>query len=98
MIFVFSIIVGLQCSVNFSTVQQSDPVAHTQTHVYTHSFSHVILHHAPSQVTRVPSAIQQDLIVYPFQMQHCASVNPRFPVHPTPSPPPWQPQVSSPSP
>ena len=32
----------------FSTVQQSDPVTHT----YTHSFSHIILQHAPSQVTR----------------------------------------------
>ena len=30
----------------------------------------------------VPGAIQQDLIANPFQMQ---SVNPRFPVHPTPS-------------
>ena len=32
----------------FSTVQQNDPVTHT----YIHSFSHIILHHVPSQVTR----------------------------------------------
>jgi len=35
----------------FSTVQQSDPVTHT----YIHSFSHIILHHAPSPVTRYSS-------------------------------------------
>ena len=43
----------------FSTVQQSDLVTHTHTHTrththftYIHSFSHITLHHAPSQVTR----------------------------------------------
>ena len=35
----------------FSTVHQSDPVTHT----YIHSFSHIVLHHAPSQVTRYSS-------------------------------------------
>ena len=35
----------------FSTVRQSDPV--TQT--YIHYFSHIILHHAPLQVTRYSS-------------------------------------------
>ena len=35
----------------FSTVQQSDPVTHT----YIHSFSHIILHHAPSQAARYSS-------------------------------------------
>ena len=41
----------------------------TQLYKYTHSFSHIILHYIPSQVIIVPSAIQQDLIAYPFQMQ-----------------------------
>ena len=38
----------------FSTVQQSDPVIHIYIHTYIHthlSFSHIILHHVPSQVT-----------------------------------------------
>ena len=56
MIFIFSIIFGLQCSVN-STVQQSDPVTHT----YIHSFSHIIFHHVPSQVTRYSSQYNKDL-------------------------------------
>ena len=41
--------------------------ARDQTHnlsVYIHSFSHIILHHVPSQVIIVPCAIQQDLIAY----------------------------------
>ena len=79
MIFIFSILAGLQCC-QFSTVHQSDPA----THIYTHSFSHIIsfimLHHKWLDI--VPSAIQQDLIAYPLQMQEFASINPGFPVHP----------------
>ena len=46
-----------------STVQQSHPVIH----IYIHSFSHVILHHVPLQITGyiVSCAIQQELIAYP---------------------------------
>ena len=33
----------------------------------------------------LPSAMQQNLIAYALQMQEFASINPRFPVHPTPS-------------
>ena len=81
MIFIFSILVFCP----FLTVQQNDPITNTSGH----SSSHIILHHAPSQVTRYSCpAIQQDLIAYPFQMQWFASVNPRFPVHPAPSPSP----------
>ena len=59
MIFIFSTIAGLQCSVNFllySKVTWSHTHTHTHTytytvtHIYIHS-SHIILHHAPSQVT-----------------------------------------------
>ena len=42
MIFIFSIIAGLQCSVNFSTRKQIDPVTHTCIHYF---FSH---YHDPS--------------------------------------------------
>ena len=46
----------------FSTVKQDDPV----THMYIHSFSHIIMvHHMWLDI--VPHAIQQDLIAYPFQ-------------------------------
>ena len=43
MIFIFSIIVGLQCSVSvllYSKVTQS--LTHTHTHKHIHSFSHVM--------------------------------------------------------
>ena len=42
-----------------------------QLHINIHSFTHIILHHVPSQVIRyiVPCAIEQDLIAYPLQMQ-----------------------------
>ena len=45
-IFIFSIIVGLQHSVNFLLCSKM-----TQWHTLTDSFPHIILHHAPSQVT-----------------------------------------------
>ena len=49
MIFIFSIIVGLQGSVNFLLYSK---VTQSHTHIYIHSFSHIIFHHALSQVTR----------------------------------------------
>ena len=48
MLFIFSIILDLQCSVSFllySKMTQS----YTHTHIF---FSHIILHHAPLQVSR----------------------------------------------
>ena len=72
MIFVFSIIAGLQCYVNFllySKVTQSD------IHVYI-LFSHIIMLHR-KWLDVVPSATQQDLIANPFQRQQSASINPK---------------------
>ena len=70
MIFTFSIRVGLQCSANFLLYSKSDPVSLSHTHnVYTFFFSHlssIMLHH--KWLVIVISAIQQDLIAYPFQM------------------------------
>jgi len=64
MIFIFSIIAGLQCSVNvllYSRVTQS------YIHVYI-LFSHsIMLHHKRPDI--VPRAIQQDPIAYLFQIQ-----------------------------
>ena len=75
----FSIIAGLQRSANFLLYRKV-----TQSHI--HSFSHIILHCAPSQVTRYSSQCNT-------AGSHCLSIpnaivciNPRFPVHPTPSP------------
>ena len=65
LIYIFSIILGLQCSVNFllySKVTQS----HTHINIYTHSFSHFILHYIPSQVTRYSS-------LYCIAGSHCLS-------------------------
>ena len=47
---IFSITVGLQCSGSFLLYSKA-----TQSHIHTHSFSHIILHPAPSQVTRYSS-------------------------------------------
>ena len=47
----------------FSTAQQSDPVAHA----HSHSFPHVTLHR--KGLDTVPRATQQDLIAYPFRRQ-----------------------------
>ena len=72
------------------------------SHTYIHTYilflplSSIMLHHRWLHI--VPSAIQQDLTAYSFQRQYFASINPRFPVHRTPSPSPWQPQFCSPSP
>ena len=49
-IFIFSIIVDLQCSATFYCA------AVTQSYIYIYIlFSHIILHHVPSQVTRYSS-------------------------------------------
>ena len=72
-----------------STVQQNDPdiciYIYTYIYIYTHicSFSHIILHHVPSQVARY-SPCANSLIAYPLQRQELASINPKFPVHPSP--------------
>ena len=60
MIFIFSIIAGLQCSVNFLLYSM---VTQLHIRVYMLFFSH---YHAPLQVTIIPSAT---LIAYPFQRQ-----------------------------
>ena len=64
MIFVFSIIAGLQCSDNFLLYSIL-----TQLHILVYIlFSHIImLHHKGLDI--VPSATQQDLIANPFQSQ-----------------------------
>ena len=41
MIFIFSVITGLQCPVNFLLLQQGDPVTHTLYFFFSH-------YHAPS--------------------------------------------------
>ena len=83
MIFIFSIKAGLQCSVSFLLYSKE-----TQSHIHICilflTLSSIMLHHKWLDI--VPSAVQWDLIAYPFQRQLFASVNPRFPVHPTPSP------------
>jgi len=56
----FFLTVDLQCSVDFCCTAKwyiyiSPMVTHTHTYIYIHSFSHIILHHVPSQVTRYSS-------------------------------------------
>ena len=83
----FSLIVDLQCSVNFFCI------AKWPSHIcvwLSFSFSHIILFLTLSSIMfhhkwlgRVPCAMQQDLIAYPLQMQWFASTIPQLPVHPT---------------
>ena len=75
------IIVDLQYSVNFCCTAKWPTL-----YVYTYPFSHIILHHVPSQVTRSSS------LCYTAG-SHCLSTTNaivciyyhKFPVHPTPS-------------
>ena len=80
MIFIFSIIAGLQCSVNFLMYSK---VTHSHIHIYILFSYNIMLHYKWLDI--VPSATQQDLTAYPFQKQRFASINPQFPLHPTPS-------------
>ena len=59
----FFIIVNLQCSLNFCCT------AKRPSHLFIYIlFFHILLHRVPSQVIRVPCALQQDLIASPPQM------------------------------
>ena len=53
MIFIFFIIVVLQCSVNFYCTAKRP--SHTYIYIYICSFSHIILYHVLSQVTSYSS-------------------------------------------
>ena len=66
MIFIFSIIAGFQCSVNFPPYGK---VTQSRIHIYILflTLSSIMLY--PKWLDIVPSAIQQDLIAYPFQRQ-----------------------------
>ena len=92
-IFSFSIIIDV---LSVYALQQSDPVVHT--YIYTYivflTLSSSMFHRKWLDI--VPRAVQQDLIAYPLQMQWFASANPD--TQSVPLPPPWQPQVWSPSP
>ena len=81
MIFIFYIIPGLLCSVNFLMYSK---VIESNICIYFLflTLSSIMFHHK----WLVPCAIQQDLIDPPLQMQEFASINPTLPVHPTPSP------------
>ena len=67
----------------FPTVQHGDPVRLTCIHSF---FSHYVFHH--KWLDRVPSDTQQDPIANPSWRQHSASIYPKIPVPPTPSPSP----------
>ena len=112
MIFNFSVVFDLQCSVNFYCTAKWP--SHTYIYIYNiymHdiyiyicvyiyilflTLSSIRCHHKWLDI--VPRATQQDRIAYPLQMQEFASINPRLPIHPTPSPTPLATQVCSPSP
>ena len=61
----FSIIVGLQCPLNFYCIAKWP--SHTYVYILFLTLSSIMFH--CKWLDRVPCAIQQDLIVYPFQRQ-----------------------------
>ena len=63
--FYFSIIVSLQCSVNFYCTAEEP--SHTYTYILFLTLSSIMFHHKWLDI--VPCGIQQDLIAYPLQMQ-----------------------------
>ena len=67
MIFIFSIVVGLKCSGQFSTVQQSDPVTYAYVYILFLTLSSIMFYHKWLDI--IPCAIQQDVLAYPLQMQ-----------------------------
>jgi len=84
MIFIFSIIASLQCSVNFLLYSKV-----TQSHIHVYIlFSHIIFHHAPSQVTRYSSQCYTVGSHY-LSIPKAIVCNSKFSVHPTPSPSPF---------
>ena len=66
--------VDLQCSINFYCTAKWP----SYTYIYMHSFSHIIFHYVPSQMIRVPYAIQQDLIAYLLDIQKSCEGNTVF--------------------
>ena len=90
----FFIVVDLQCSVNFCRTAKWP----SYTYICIHSFSHIILHHVPSQMTRYSS------LCHTAGSHFSCTPNATFCKYQpqTPSPfrflplPPWQPQVCSP--
>ena len=80
MIFIFSVILDVQYSDDFYCT------AKWPSHI---SFSHITLHHVPSKGTRYSSlCYTAGSHCLSLQMQQFGSINPRFQVHPTPSPSP----------
>jgi len=69
-------------SFQFFAIQQSDPLIHIYI-VFLTLFS-IMFNRKWLDI--VSCAIQQDFIAYPFQRQEFASINHRFPLHPTPFP------------
>ena len=73
----------------------------TYTHTHTHAFSHIILHMFHHKwLYIIPCAIQQDLIAYPISLHLITPISQSIYSQsiPLPPPPPWEPQVCSPSP
>ena len=90
MIFIFSIIVYLQCCINFYCTAKWPSFIYIYIYTYTYTLflilSSTMFHHKWLEI--VPCATQQDLIAYPLQIQEFASINPKLLVHPTPYPTP----------
>ena len=60
-----------------------------QLHIHVYIIFSPIVMLPCKYLDRVLNATQQDLIVIPFQDQQFASINPKLPILPTPSPSPW---------
>ena len=92
MIFILSIILDVECSVNYSC----SATWPSRTYIHTFFFltsSSIVFHQKWLDV--IPCTVQQGLIADPLWMQESASLDPRLRVHPAASASLWHPQVCS---
>ena len=95
MIFIFSVIVGLHCSVNFLLYSK---VTQSHIHVYILFVQYPPLCSITSDKIQFPVQYSRiSLIIHP-KCNNLHLLTPDSQSIPLPFPPPWQPQVHSPSP
>ena len=75
-IFIFSIIVDLQCSVNFCCTAKGPGYTYTHVDILFLTLPSIMFHH--KRLGIVPCAIQQNLIAYLLQMQEFVSTKPKL--------------------
>ena len=99
LIFIFSIIVNLQYSVNFYYTAKWPSHTYICMYMHIYSFSHIIFHHVPSQAIRYSFlCYTAGSLVYQSKCNSLHLLTSNSQSIPLPPSSPWQTQVCSPSP